>query len=374
MRVALVSGPDPGHLVPIAGTALQLRDAGHEPVVVTSDRWAAALVRDGLAFLPLPMIAATAGDDDLAHRLYVRPVEMAGPLAAALRGLDLDLVVADTLTRVGAVAAGILDVPWAELIPHPLPDPSVSLPPFGTGWAPRPRRDRRYAARHAASIARGERQKRAALAAAGLVDIPPAHRLVATLPALEPGRPDWPDATTLVVPPTWEPTDVDLVPPAGDGPLVLVVGTTASGSGASDLLAATVAALGDAGGGFRVVSPRFGGPVAGLPTWAAAGPGRLAPLLTAASVTVAPGGHGMVVASLRAGVPLVLVPGPGDQKEVAARTARIGAAQRLARPRARLLRRGVSAMLGPAAAAAAAAGGAVTGVADPVRVLESVLR
>ncbi|MGH3743965.1 MAG: glycosyltransferase, partial [Mycobacteriales bacterium] len=265
MRVALVTGPDPGHLIPIAGTAAQLRDAGHDPVVVTSSRWAAPLQRDGLAFLPLPLIEPSPGDHDMGHRLHVRPVEMAGPLVAELRGLGLDLVVADTLTRVGAVAAGMLDVPWVELIPHPLPDPSVALPPFGTGWAPRPRRDRRYAARNADSRALGERQKRAALAAAGLVDVPPAHRLVATLPALEPERPDWPDATTLVVPPTWEPADVDLLPPAGDGPLVLVVGSTASGSAPGflsgsapvDLLAATAAALARAGGrdGPRVVSP-----------------------------------------------------------------------------------------------------------------------
>lgn len=377
MRVALVTGPDPGHLIPMAGTAAQLRAAGHEVVVVTSDRWAAPLQRDGLGFLPLPLIAATPGDHDVAHRLHVRPVEMAGPLVAELRGLGLDLVVSDTLTRVGAIAAGILDLPWVELIPHPLPDPSVALPPFGTGWSPKPRRDRRYAARNAASRAWGERQKRAALAAAGLVDVPPVHRLVATLPSLEPARPDWPDATTLVVPPTWEPAADDLEPPAGDVPLVLVVGSTASTGTSVDLLAATMAALDTTGTRsqpWRVASPRFGERVAGLPSWVVAGPGRLAPLLAAAAITVAPGGHGLVVASLRAGVPLVLVPGPGDQKEIAARAARIGAAARLRGSRKRMLRQGISSMLGPIARRAAPCAGEVTGLSGPVQILESAVR
>jgi UDP:flavonoid glycosyltransferase YjiC (YdhE family) len=377
VRVALVSGPDPGHLIPIAGIAAQLRDAGHDIVVVTSDRWAAPLERDGLEFLSLPLIAATAGDQDVAHRLHVRPVEMAGPLVADLRGLNLDLVVSDTLTRVGAVAAGILDLPWAELIPHPLPDPSVALPPFGTGWTPRPRRDRRYASRNAASRALGERQKHAALAAAGLVDVPPVHRLVATLPALEPGRPDWPAATTLVVPPAWEPAASDLEPPAGDGPLVLVVGSTASTGPPVDLLAATVAALAatrSTDRPWRVVSPRFGPRVTGLPSWVAAGPGRLSPLLGATAVTVASGGHGMVVASLRAGVPLVLLPGPGDQKEVAARTARVGAATRLDRLRTRSLGRAIGSMHGPEPSLAASRAGGVAGLAEPVAILESLVR
>lgn len=370
MRVALVTGPDPGHLVPVAGAAVQLRDAGHDVVVVTGDRWATPLARDGLAFLPLPMIAAEPGDGDLGYRLHHRPVQMAPPLVAALRGLGLDLLVADTLTRVGGVAAAMLDLPWAELIPHPLPDPSVALPPFGTGWEPRPRRDRRFAARHAASRALGERQRQAALATAGLPDAPPVRRLVATLPALEPPRPDWPPGATLVVPPTWEPAGTDLPLPPGDAPLVLAVGTTASHREGVDLLAAT---LGASDGRWRVASPRFGAPPPGLPTWAGAGPGRLAPLLEAANVTVSPGGHGMVVAALRAGVPLVLVPGPGDQKETAARTARLGAAVRLDRPRKRLLRKAIGDLVDPRRGAlateAARRAGDVTGVPTAAEIL-----
>jgi UDP:flavonoid glycosyltransferase YjiC (YdhE family) len=368
VRVALVVGPDPGHLVPIAGLATALRGAGHEVLVVTSDRWRKPLERDGLAWAALPGIAAEPGDADLGHRLYVRPVQMGLPLAAALRGLGLDLVVSDTLTRAGAVAATVLDLPWVELIPHPLPDPSVALPPFGTGWSPRPRRDRRYAARTERSRAVGRAQKRAALAAAGLADVPPAHRLVTTLPALEPARPDWPVDTTVVAPPTWEPAEGLLEPPGGGGPLLLVVGSTASAGAPVDLLAASAGLT----AGWRVVSPRFGPPPADLPAGFVAGPGRLGPLLTAADAVLAAGGHGMVAAALRAGVPMVLVPGAGDQKEIAARAARVGAAVRLDRLRGRALARALRGVR--ALAPAAAVAGDVSGLPDPVPVLAAAAR
>jgi UDP:flavonoid glycosyltransferase YjiC (YdhE family) len=359
VRVALVAGPDPGHLIPCAGLAVALAGAGHEVVVVSSGRWQAPLERDGLAFLPLPLIAPTAGDVDLAHRLHVRPVAMGVPLAAMLRGVDL--VVTDTLTRAGAVAATVLDVPWVELVPHMLADPSVVLPPFGTGWEPRPRRDRRYRARTARSVARGLAQRRGARGGAGLADPPPAHRLVSTLPALEPARPDWPAATTVIAPLSWEPADVDLDIPSGTEPLLLVVGSTASGRGAVDLLGAVRGWT----GGWRVVSPRFGGPSA-----PGVGPGRLAPLLAAADAVFAAGGHGMVAASLRAGVPMVLVPGPGDQKEVAARASGAGAAIVLKRLRRRAFRSAVDQVRGLDVSAV----GDVGGLPDPVPIVEAAAR
>jgi UDP:flavonoid glycosyltransferase YjiC (YdhE family) len=331
MRVALVAGPDPGHLIPCAGLAVALRAAGHEVVVVTGERWHAALGRSGLPLLPLPLLAPTAADGDLSHRLHVRPIQMGLQLAPSLRGVDL--VVVDTLTRAGVIAATVLEVPWVELIPHPLPDPSVALPPFGTGWTPRPRRDRPLRRRTAASVALGLRQRHAALAAAGLADAAPAHRLVSTLPALEPARPDWPASATVVAPLTWESAEVDLAIPPGTDPVMLVVGSTASGGRAVDLLGA----VGGWAGGWRVVSPRFGGVAS-----AGVGPGRLAPLLAAADVVVAAGGHGMVAAAMRAGVPMVLSPGAGDQKEVAARAARAGSAVVLRRLRRRAFRRALA--------------------------------
>src|SRR5436190_7850767 len=63
-----------------------------------------------------------------------------------------------------------------------------------------------------------------------------------------------------------------------------------------------------------------------LPPWASVGVGRQQPLLDAASVLVSGAGNGIVCKGLSAGLPMVLVPGWGDQKENAARAARLGAA------------------------------------------------
>jgi UDP:flavonoid glycosyltransferase YjiC (YdhE family) len=322
MRVALVSGPDPGHLLPCAGLAVRLQATGHDVVLATGGRWSAALRRAGVAFAELPRLGAAAAGEGFGDRLSTRAADMARPLAETLRAFDPHVVVSDTLTRAGALAAGELGIPWVELIPHNLPDASVALPPFGTGWAPKPLRDRLFRSLHARSVTAGERAQAAARAAARLTLAPAARRLVATLPALEPARPDWPADTSVVGPLTWDPAEGLLAAPAGGGALVLAVGPTASGTG-DDLLTMCVSELGSAG--IRLVSPRFAPYRATLPTWASAGPGRLAPLLAAADVVVSTGGHGMAVAALSAGVPLVLVPGAGDQKEVAARLVRLGA-------------------------------------------------
>jgi UDP:flavonoid glycosyltransferase YjiC (YdhE family) len=62
-----------------------------------------------------------------------------------------------------------------------------------------------------------------------------------------------------------------------------------------------------------------------------AGLGRQDELLAHADLVVCGGGHGMVAKTLLAGVPLVVVPGGGDQWEIANRVARQGSG-RLVRP------------------------------------------
>lgn len=367
MRVALVAGPDPGHLVPIAGLAGRLRARGHDTLVVTGSRWRSLLERDDLGYAELPLIAAEAADADAGHRLAVRPARMAAPLAAVLAGWRPELVVADTLTRAGALAAGLLSVPWIEFVPHMLTDPSRTLPPFGTGWAPNPLRDRVLRQLSARSVASGRRQREAVWAAAGLACDPPCRRLIATLPSLEPSRPDWPLDAAVVGPMRWEPADVDLRLPAGSGPLLVVVGSTAS-TGGADLLSLALGTL----QGMRVASPRLHPARRAVPDWASAGSGRLGPLLTAASAVVAPGGHGVVAAALVAGLPLVLLPGPGDQKEVAGRVVRLGAGI-VCRPKA-LQDSVVRVVTTPSyATAARAAGASAAGAADAVRAVEQAV-
>ena len=76
---------------------------------------------------------------------------------------------------------------------------------------------------------------------------------------------------------------------------------------------------------------RLGGADLAVPPWAVVGLGRQDELLTHADLVICGGGHGMVAKTLLAGVPLVVVPGGGDQWEMANRVVRQGSA-RLIRP------------------------------------------
>jgi UDP:flavonoid glycosyltransferase YjiC (YdhE family) len=81
------------------------------------------------------------------------------------------------------------------------------------------------------------------------------------------------------------------------------------------------------------------------------GPGRQQPLLDLASVLVSGAGNGIVCKGLSAALPMALVPGWGEQKENAARAARIGAAVviRPGRLTPERLRRAVDRLLGDSA-------------------------
>ncbi len=383
MRVAVVAGPDPGHTFPAAALASALRDRGHPAVLVTGRRWQAACARRGLPFRELPLRAAdTTTDDDAGHRLSVRAAQMTPPLVDLLADIDTDLVVADTLTRAGGWAASLSGVPWVELIPHLLADPSRVLPPFGTGWAPMRGRDRvlrRFAARSRAGGVRAQLAAYATLAGPGARPAAPRHRLVATLPALEPARPDWPPDATVVGPLEWDPADGDLALPSGEGPLVVCAGSTASGRTGQ---LGDVAAAALAGTGVRVAitlldpgppelpGPPAPGPPPG-PPGVSRGPGRQDPLLAAADVVLTSGGHGMVAKALTRGLPVVCVPGGGDQREVAGRVRRLGAGV-VTTPGG--VRTAVLRVLGdPAFARAARAAAARPAGVDPVQVLLGAL-
>jgi UDP:flavonoid glycosyltransferase YjiC (YdhE family) len=218
-------------------------------------------------------------------------------------------------------------VPWVELIPHALQDLSRDLPPPGTGLArgrtPLGRgRDAFLRRMTQRSLTLAGQQRAQARRSIGLRDEPPPLvRLVATVPALEPPRSDWPARTYVVGPLVWDPADADLEPPSGDEPLVFVSASTVPGR-TLGLLETAVAAL----QGVRMVcttlSP-YDGP---LPSWVRVGPGRQQPLLDVADVMVSGAGNGIVCKGLTAGLPMILVPGWGEQKENAARASRLGAA------------------------------------------------
>ena len=381
MRVAVVAGPEAGHAFPAIALCLKLAAAGDEPVLLTGVGWLETARGVGLEAVELLGLDPDESDDDTdaGAKLHQRAARMARLNLPVLRSLQPDLVVSDVITVCGGMAAELAGIPWIELSPHPLYLPSRGLPPIGSGLAPgtglRGRlRDATMRAFTARSVRAGERQRTRARQEIGLpgVDPGPLRRLIATLPALEVPRPDWPAEAVVVGPLHFEPTSTVLAVPAGDGPVVVIAPSTASTGtvGLAELALDHLIPGETLPAGSRLVVSRMGGDDVEVPPWAAVGLGRQDDLLRHADVVVCGGGHGMLSKTLLAGVPMVVVPGGGDQWELANRVVRQGSA-RLVRPlNADALIAGVTEVLSDPGyrQAARRAGDSVAEVADPVAV------
>lgn len=384
MRVAVVAGPDPGHSFPAIALCQRFAEAGDEPTLFTGAEWIDTARDAGIDALALDGLAPTDDDIDAGARIHRRAARMAVLNVPALRALAPDLVVSDVITAGGGMAAELVDIPWVELNPHPLYLPSKGLPPIGSGLAPgtgvRGRlRDATMRALTARSWRAGLRQRAAVRAEIGLPahDPGPLRRLIATLPALEVPRPDWPAEAVVVGPLHFEPTDRVLDIPAGSGPVVVVAPSTAlTGTQAMAEVALDSLTPGKTlPAGARLVVSRLGGADLAVPPWAVVGLCSQTELLTHADLVICGGGHGMVAKTLLAGVPLVAVPGGGDQWEIANRVVRQGSG-RLVRPlTAAALATAVCDVLSTPAfrVAARAAAASAVGVADPVRVCHDAL-
>ncbi len=386
MRVAVVAGPDPGHAFPAIALCRRFLAAGDTPTLLTGVERLDTARRAGVEAVELDGLDPTAADDDTdaGAKIHQRAARMAALNVPRLRNLAPDLVVSDVITACGGLAAELLGLPWIELSPSPLYRPSKSLPPVGSGLAPgvglRGRlRDSVMRALTARSWREGLRQRSAARVGIGLpaVDPGPLRRLVATLPALEVPRPDWPEEAVVVGPLHFEPTETVLEVPRGSGPVVVVAPSTAL-TGARGLTEVALEALipGETlPDGARVVVSRLGGSDVVTPPWAVIGLGRQDELLARADLVICGGGHGLVSKALLAGVPMVVVPGGGDQWEIANRLVRQGSAQ-LVRPlTAVALTNAVAEVLSSPRyrEAARRAGASVSEVEDPVRVCHEAL-
>jgi UDP:flavonoid glycosyltransferase YjiC (YdhE family) len=384
MRVAVVAGPDPGHSFPAIALCQRFAEAGDDTTLFTGAEWIEAARGVGVDTVELDGLKALDDDLDAGARIHRRAARMAVLNMPALRDLAPDLVVSDVITAGGGMAAELLGIPWIELNPHPLYLPSRGLPPIGSGLAPGTGvggrlRDTIMRALTARSWRAGLRQRAAVRAEIGLPasDPGPLRRLIATLPALEVPRPDWPAEAVVVGPLHFEPTDRVLEIPPGSGPVVVVAPSTAlTGTIGMAELALDCLTPGDTlPPGSRVVVSRLGGTDVTVPAWAVVGLGSQAELLRHADVVICGGGHGMVAKTLLAGVPLVVVPGGGDQWEMANRVVRQGSG-RLIRP---LTGDALVAAVGDVLSspgcreAARAAAASIAGVADPVRVCREAL-
>jgi UDP:flavonoid glycosyltransferase YjiC (YdhE family) len=115
--------------------------------------------------------------------------------------------------------------------------------------------------------------------------------------------------------------------PAGDGPLVLAADSTASTPGLGTIIDVALAGLPQAG--LRVLGTRFGAYAGLVPEGCAVASGPQEPVLPHAAAVVFPGGHGLLVKTLRHGIPVVVVPGPGDQGMNAVRVEMLGCGVRI---------------------------------------------
>ena len=291
MRVAVVAGPDPGHAFPALALCRRFRAAGDSPTLLTGTEWLDTAGSIGVDAVELLGLDPTELDDDAdaGAKIHQRAARMAVLNVPQMRDLAPDLVVSDVITACGGLAAELLGIPWVELNPAPLYLPSKGLPPLGSGLAPgagiRGRlRDAVMRALTARSWRQGNRQRSAARVEIGLpgADPGPVRRFVATLPALEVPRPDWPDEAVVVGPLHFEPTDAVLAVPQGDGPLVVVAPSTATSPAPRGLAELALEALrpGEvlpAGRGWRCRG--WPATTSTLPPWAVAGLGRQDELL-----------------------------------------------------------------------------------------------
>lgn len=388
VRVAIVAGPDAGHAFPAFALAERLVAEGISATVWTGTSWFALAESRGIDIAELPGLAAEDDDDDTdaGRKLSVRAARMAVALAPVLAVRGVDLVISDVITVAGLWAAELCGIPAVELSPHPLYLPSRGLPPVGAGLEPGTGllghlRDTALRAASNTSVRAGRRQRGAARRSIGLPADPPTYRprLIATLPALEVPRPDWPADAHLVGPLVWEPTAEIIEPPSGDAPLIVIAPSTAQIG--ADMVGATMDAVRDraAHSPVRVVISALHPPSAELLATAPglsvrAGLGRQDRLLERADAVVCGGGHGMLAKSLSAGVPVVTVPGGGDQWELATRVTRQGGGLVVRPVDAEAIGRAVGAVLDDPAhrEAAARAGASAVDVVDPVRVVRTV--
>lgn len=285
-------------------------------------------------------------DDGAAQALAMRPL---------LERIEPNVAIVDVITVGAALGVDMMGIPFATLVVHPLHTPSRVLPPFGYGRAPGripPLRfrdawmranNRKDLERALANLNRSRAQLGLAPSDSLHVALSDRLVLVATLPSLEIQRPDWPPIAHVVGPCLWDYPGDAFEPPPGEGPLVLIAPSTAyDGDRMLEPALDAVRRLGVRAvvtpGAARLpdVLPPGVAVVRGVPHSA------IHPHVDA---EICNGGHGTVVRALSNGVPLVVVPGHGDQQENAYRVERAGAGVQVRFPSPRSIRAGLDRVL-----------------------------
>ncbi|WP_442293356.1 glycosyltransferase [Terrabacter sp. 2RAF25] len=370
LMVAIDAG---GTLPPMMGVAAELVRRGHD-VLVLADPTAEDVARAaGCDYVPWQTAPQITSVDDQTR--MITEFETGSPLRRLRRIRERVLVgpagffardVIDAAHRHGAdavlvegtvpgmvIGAEATRLPFAALMANIYARPTRGLPPFGTGWSPS--RNPLGRARDAVALATIRRvsagmtkQLNAVRAAYGLAPVDELlgmldHAnavLVLTSPSFDFSTPHLPSNVRYVGPqlddPSWaarwdDPSDDPSADPSDDPRPLVLVGLSSVHQDQAETLNRICAALG------RL-------PVRGLVTTGrAVDPARVtAPpnvqvvraashqqVLRRTAAVVTHAGHGTVMRSLAAGVPLVCIPMGRDQKDDTVRVLRLGAGVRV---------------------------------------------
>jgi UDP:flavonoid glycosyltransferase YjiC (YdhE family) len=311
--------------------ARALAARGHHVTFSSGVQHAEEAAREGLRFVEMPIIV---GSTHERLRPYEDSEDMARAFTPIVDAEQPDVVVADLLTLGPALAAEARGIPLATLLIHPLHSPSRDLPPFGWGRAPARGllrwRDAWLRASNVKTLQRARDDLNRVRANLGLqptdrldAQISDQLALVATLPSLELPRNDWPPYAHVIGPCLYDAGGSTPRLPPGGGPLVLIAASTAHEQ--RPLVDAAVDAVARSGArALLTVGKSDAAP--SLPSGVvAAGFVSHDAVLPSCAAVVCNGGHGIVARALTHAVPLVVVPGHGDQQENGYRAARAGA-------------------------------------------------
>lgn len=348
-RVLLYTSPAPGHIYPPIGTALIMREKGHEVEIRTAAASVDLLDRLGFAVAPLdPRIEAIQPQDWKARTSIgaIRALLETFDARARLevpelqRAFDMerpDLILIDA----GCIGAGTFaeasGIPWAHYLPYPHPLQARGVPAFGPGFAPSTSplaqlRDSATDVVKKAAYASALTRLNAFRRGFGLAALDRYEEFVLPAPlaiqfSAEPFEyaREWPGNVRLVGPALWEPPAPEpewLA--AEERPIVLVTASTDFQDDAK-LIRVALEALADL-------------PYLVVATTAAHDPGDFdppanarvesflphGPILRRAATVISHGGMGTTQKALAMGVPVCVVPFMRDQFEVARRVEHCG--------------------------------------------------
>lgn len=374
-----------GTVPPELGVARRLVDRGHRVTVLADESMADQVRRTDAVFRPWTSSPAgefrdwqlrspTAQASGMADHMIVGPAPgQAADTVSAIDEIEPDLVVASSFAVGAMIAAEARGLPFDILIPNAYPLPAIGMPPFGMGLTP----------------ARGplgrQRDRFVSAAGARLMDRYTLERINAlrTEYRLDPVTTSWhqqgharrqlvltsaafdfpaslPENARYVGPilddPAWAHDETWTAPP-GEGPLVLVA-MSSTFQNHVECLQRIADALGTLPVRGLVTT---GPPVAPDAIRAPANVTvtRSAPhseVMRQASLVVTHGGHGTVIKTLAAGLPLVVLHHGRDQADNAARVTTRGAGVAVSRRApARTIARAVAEVLGSPAYRRAAA-------------------